>query len=283
MGSERPEASDGEGGIPPSSEPGPERPDARRAPRAEWTDSHCHVQSMDDAEGVIERARAAGIRRMVCVGTDLATSTAAYELASANPDLDATVGLHPHDASRLADDREGLDALARAPGVVGIGEAGFDLHYRHSPGAAQEEAFRWQIGLAKELDLALVIHTREAWAETFRVLDDEGAPSRTVFHCFTGGPDDARRALDLGAFLSFSGILTFPNAEHVRAAAARTPVDRVLVETDAPYLAPVPMRGRVNEPALVGYVGRALADVIGAPEADLAERVRANTDVVFRG
>src|SRR5262249_61225234 len=138
-----------------------------------------------------------------------------------------------------------------------------------SPADAQEAAFRTQIGLAKRLDRALVIPSRDAWDTTFSVLAEEGPPPRTIFHCFTGGPDEARRALDLGAFLSFSGVVTFPNADDVRAAAVITPADRLLVETDAPYLAPVPHRGRENEPAFVPLVGAA-----GAPGGGGAPRGR---------
>src|SRR5215831_17680950 len=165
-----------------------------------WIDSHCHLQSLSDPQGGIERARDAGVSAMVCVGTDLETSRQAVELAG-------------------------------APGIVGIGETGFDFHYTHSPADAQEAAFRAQIGLAKQLDRALVVHSRDAWDDTFGVLADEGAPACTVLHCFTGGPGEARRALDLGAFLSYSGIVTFPNADDVRAAAVITPADRLLVET----------------------------------------------------
>ena len=192
------------------------------------------------------------------MGTDLETSRRAVELARRHPEVRATVGLHPHDASQLAEQWDALVALARdhADVVVGIGEAGFDLFYEHSARAEQEAAFRAQIALAHELDRALVIHSRDAWDDTFAVLADAGVPARTVFHCFTGGPDEARRALDLGAHLSFSGIVSFKNADDVRAAAALVPLDRVLVETDAPYLAPVPHRGQPNRPAWVVDVGR---------------------------
>lgn len=228
-----------------------------------WIDSHCHPNLGDDPDGVLTRARAAGVVGFVVVGTDLATSRAAVALADAHSDVAATVGLHPHDADRLGGEWDELSALAAAPGVVAIGEAGFDLHYRNSPVDDQEAAFRAQIRLAHALDRALVIHSREAWDETFRVLAEEGVPARTVFHCFTGGPAEAERALALGAALSFSGIVSFRSADDVRAAAAVCPPDRLLVETDAPYLAPVPHRGRENEPALVGAVGAALALAVG--------------------
>ena len=194
----------------------------------------------------------------------------------------ATVGLHPHDASKLGAEWDELAALAGTPGVVAVGETGFDFYYRHSAAGEQEAAFRAQIGLAHRLGLALVIHTRDAWDDTFRVLGDAGVPDRTVFHCFTGGPDEAQRALSLGAYLSFSGIVSFKNADDVRAAAMLTPIDRMLVETDAPYLAPVPHRGRENEPAWVVDVGAALAAATGRSIDEIAAATRANTEIVFQ-
>ena len=189
------------------------RGDGSEAP-PRWVDSHCHLQwepdrdggprseaAGADPEGDLERAAAAGVERMICVGTDLATSRAAVDLAAKHANVYATVGLHPHDASRFDDEWNDLVALARdGARVVAVGEAGFDLHYEHSPRAAQERAFATQIALARELDRALVIHTREAWDDTFRVLHEVGVPSRTVFHCFTGGPVEARRALDIDAY-----------------------------------------------------------------------------------
>lgn len=248
---------------------------------ASWVDSHCHLQSLDDPDAAIERARAAGVVGMVCVGTDVETSRQAVELAARHASVCATVGLHPHDASRFASEWGNLEQLAAVHDVVGVGETGFDFHYLHSPAGAQETAFRAQIGLAKDLDRALVVHSREAWDETFRVLADEGPPARTVLHCFTGGPDEARRALDLGAYLSFSGIVTFPNADELRAAAAITPVDRLLVETDAPYLAPVPHRGRPNEPAYVPLVGTAVAAAAGRSDAEIALASAGSAAAVF--
>jgi TatD DNase family protein len=248
---------------------------------ASWVDSHCHLQSVTDPDAAIDRARGARVTGMVCVGTDLATSEQSIELAGRRPEVRATVGLHPHEASRLTAEWDDLEPLAQNDGVVGIGETGFDFHYMHSPEDAQEAAFRAQIGLAKRLDRALVIHSRQAWDATFRVLADEGAPPRTIFHCFTGGPGEARRGLEFGAFLSYSGIVTFPNADDVRAAASITPLDRLLVETDAPYLAPVPHRGRANEPALVPLIGAAVAAAVGRDEAEIAQRTRANARAVF--
>jgi TatD DNase family protein len=238
------------------------------APR--WVDSHCHLpEDPAEADAIVDAARAAGVEWLVCVGTDLATSRAAVALAERRADVVATVGLHPHDAVRLADEWEELADLARAPRVVAVGECGLDHHYEHSPGPDQAAAFRAQIRLAHDLGRTLVIHTREAWDETFAILDDEGVPDRTVFHCFTGGPDEAGACLARGAVLSFSGIVTFKHAHDVRAAAAITPRDRLLVETDSPYLAPVPHRGRPNRPAWVGAVGEGLA----AARAEIVETV----------
>lgn len=244
-----------------------------------WVDSHCHPQldaTTGDADAVLTRARAAGVVGMVVVGTDLASSREAVALASAHPDVFATVGLHPHDASKLADEWDALADLATHPRVVAVGEAGFDYHYLHSDARAQADAFRTQIRLAHELDKALVIHSRNAWDDTFAVLAAETVPRRAVFHCFTGGAREAERALALGAALSFSGIVSFKNADDVRAAAAACPPDRLLVETDSPYLAPVPYRGKENEPAYVGAVGAALAAAVGRdPAVVAAETARA--------
>ena len=242
-----------------------------------WTDSHCHVQQCEGGpDATLDRARAAGVAGMVVVGTDASTSREAIALAARHPDVRATVGLHPHDASKLDEEWPELVALAGSEGVVAIGEAGFDLHYRHSEPDAQEQAFRAQIRLAKQLDRALVIHTREAWPDTFRVLADEGVPERTVFHCFTGGPAEASVCVEIGAHLSFSGIISFKGADDVRDAARVTPLERILVETDAPYLAPVPYRGRENEPALVVVVGAALAQALGRPIDEIAARTSEN-------
>ncbi len=251
-----------------------------------WVDSHCHLgyQGTDeDPATQVREAVGAGVDALICVGTDLASSRRAVELAHEHPEVRATVGLHPHDASHLDEQWAELTALARdhADVVAGIGESGFDLYYEHSARDDQEVAFRAQVQLARELDRALVIHSRDAWDDTFAVLADVGVPARTVFHCFTGGPTEARRALDLGAYVSFSGIVSFKNADDVRAAAMMVPLDRVLVETDTPFLAPVPHRGRPNRPAWVVEVGAALAAARGCPVGDVAAATRANAAAVF--
>ena len=247
-----------------------------------WVDSHCHLpEDPAEADAIVDAARADGVEWLVCVGTDLATSRAAVAIASRRTDVLATVGLHPHDATRLADEWDGLVELAAAPRVAAVGECGLDHHYEHSPGPAQAEAFRAQIRLAHELDHTLVIHTREAWAETFAILDGEGVPARTVFHCFTGGPDEAGECLARGAALSFSGIVTFKNADDVRGAAAIAPRDRILVETDSPYLAPVPHRGQPNRPAWVGAVGEGVAAARAESVRTVADATRENARRLF--
>jgi TatD DNase family protein len=248
--------------------------------RGQWVDAHCHLQG-EDADAQVARAQAADVAWMVSVGTDLVTSRDALDLASRHPNVFATVGLHPHDASKLAAEWGMLQPLAATERCVAVGEAGFDLYYEYSPPDEQETAFRWQIRLAKSEGLPLVIHSRDAWDDTFRVLDDEGVPERTIFHCFTGGVDEARAALDRDCFLSFSGIVTFKSADQLRDAAKLVPDDRLLVETDSPYLTPEPFRGSRNEPALVGVVGAAIAAARDVDPIDIADVTSANAARVF--
>ena len=250
-----------------------------------WTDAHCHIPH-DGGDGrlrldeeAVADARAAGVDRLISVGTDVTTSEEAIDVARRHAGVWATAGIHPHDAVQGVD---GLEALLDAPEVVAVGECGLDLHYEHSPRLVQREVFAAQIALAHAHDLALVIHTREAWDDTFDILAAEGVPGRTVFHCFTGGAVEARRALDTGGVLSFSGIITFPSAGDVRAAAALCPLDRLTVETDAPYLAPVPHRGRPNRPALLPVVGAAVAAAKGVGRDDVAAASTATAARLFR-
>jgi len=243
-----------------------------------WTDNHCHLPAGADATPIIEASRAAGVTRMITVGTDAEHSRQAIAVAAAHDDVWATVGLHPHDAVNGV---ESIVGLLDEPGVVAVGECGLDYFYDHSPRDVQRTAFADQIALAFERDLALVIHTRDAWDDTFDLLASEGAPPRTVFHCFTGGPDEARRGLDLGIRLSFSGIVTFKNADDLRAAAELCPLDRLLVETDSPYLTPVPHRGQPNRPALVPLVGAAIAAVKGVTVDDVARASWDAADELF--
>lgn len=249
-----------------------------------WADSHCHIP-FDEGDhqlgtDAIDQARRAGVARLISVGTDAASSAAVIEVARAHPEVWATVGLHPHEAKAGVETLDPLLAeLDRR--VVAIGECGLDYFYDHSPRAAQRAAFAAQIGLAHEHHKTLVIHTRDAWDDTFDILAAEGVPERTVFHCFTGGVAESRRALALGAFLSFSGIITFKNAGDIREAARYAPPERLLVETDSPFLAPVPHRGEPNRPAWVAVVGEALAGLRRADPVELAELTWANTARAF--
>jgi TatD DNase family protein len=243
-----------------------------------WADAHAHLSMGDDVGAVLTAARAEGVTRVVTIGTDRAESTAAIALAAAHDDVWATVGLHPHDAKHGV---ETIVDLLDAPKVVAVGECGLDYHYDHSPRDVQREAFAAQIALATERRLALSIHTREAWDDTFAILAAEGVPERTVFHCFSGGATEARRCLDLGAYLSFSGIVTFKTADDVRAAATLCPLDRLVIETDSPFLAPVPLRGTSNTPANIPLVGAGVARTKGTNIEEVERASWANTEVLY--
>jgi|TARA_B100001964_G_scaffold113707_1_gene126828 TatD DNase family protein len=231
----------------------------------EWFDNHCHLGS--NAEEALERARSAGVVGFVNVGTDFDNSRAAISVARSHPDVWATAGVHPHEASH---GMRGIVDLLDDEAVVAVGETGLDHHYDHSPRQAQADVFAAHVALANEREMPIVIHTREAWEETFALLDTEGVPERTVFHCFTGGPQEAVACVERGAMLSFSGIITFATAHDVREAAARIPLEQVMVETDSPYLTPVPHRGKPNEPANVALVGAALAEAMGLESSEVA-------------
>ncbi|MFV0308552.1 MAG: TatD family hydrolase [Desertimonas sp.] len=247
-----------------------------------WIDSHCHLPADDaEARGVVDAAHAAGVATLITVGCDRASSVRNLCHAAALPGVYATVGLHPHEARHGVDTIADLFDAPDLPAPIAVGECGFDFHYDHSPRAAQREAFAAQVAIANERDLPLVIHTRDAWSETFELLDREGVPSHTVFHCFTGGPGEAAACVERGAYVSFSGIVTFKGAPDVAAAAAAVPMASILVETDSPYLAPVPHRGRPNQPAWVVDVGRHIAARRGLSEHEVRETTAANTARAF--
>jgi TatD DNase family protein len=247
----------------------------------QWVDAHCHVHDDRIPDGITEAVRAAaaaGVTTLVTVGCDRATSEAAIAAAAAHPGVHATVGLHPHEAVHGVDT---IIDLLDVPGIVAVGEAGLDYFYDHSPREVQQRIFAEQIALANHRQLPLVIHSRDAWDDTFAVLREVGVPERTVFHCFTGGPGEARLALDLGAALSFSGIVTFPGAPEVQAAAVLCPLDRMMVETDSPYLAPRPHRGKPNRPAWVPHVGQFVADLRDRPVVEIAAATTATARAFF--
>jgi TatD DNase family protein len=245
------------------------------------TDSHCHLDSEqfeNDREAVIERARAAGVECMMAIGTgdgppDL---EAAIRLADRYPFIYATVAVHPHDASKAGDETfVRLGELARHPKVLAIGEMGLDYHYDFSPRDVQRNVFERQLDVAAAAGKPIVIHTREAWADTLEVLRSRWR-GEGIMHCFTGDEAQAREALDLGFYLSFGGVATFPKAEEVRRAARFAPEDRILIETDCPYLAPVPRRGKRNEPAFLVDTAVRLAEVRGCAAEALAQQTTGN-------
>jgi TatD DNase family protein len=251
-------------------------------------DSHCHLDFpdfADELDAVVDRARAADIARIVTISTRVARHPELLAIAERFGDVYCSVGTHPHHADEEPDITAG-DLLLRAQHskVVAIGEAGLDYHYDRSSRAAQERGFRTHIEAARESGLPLVIHSREADADTARILEEEMGQGAfpAVLHCFTGGPELARRAVALGLFISFTGILTFKNSAALRAIAAELPGDRILVETDAPYLAPSPFRGKRNEPAYVGEVAKILAESRGVPFEEIARQTTDNFFALFR-
>ncbi len=251
--------------------------------KPEWVDTHCHVTYEDipgGANAALITAREAGVKRMITIGTDLKTSKAAIDLAASNDDVWATVGLHPHDAKNGLD---GLHELISQPRVVAIGECGLDFFYDHSDRVVQREIFAAQIALAHQHELSLVIHTRDAWDETFDILQSCGVPERTIFHCFTGSSVEAKKCLDIGAYLSFSGIVTFKKAQDIRDAAKICHPEKMLVETDSPFLAPVPHRGKPNQPAFLVEVGACLAEIRNVSIDEIARQTTQNATIAFPG
>ncbi len=251
-------------------------------------DTHCHIQTEEfdaDRDDVLARAREAGVASLIVVGGagDLSTNDAAVRLAEENAGLYATVGMHPHDAKDVgAEAMDRMRGLAAHPKVVAIGETGLDFHYDHSPRQVQRDMFERFAGLAVETRLPIVVHNRESDREVAETIRSRGRGTLAgVIHCFTGDAAAARTFLDLGFYLSFSGIVTFKNAEALRDIARWVPPDRLLVETDAPFLAPVPKRGRRNEPAYVRFVAEAMARVRGVGVDEIADTTRRNARALF--
>jgi TatD DNase family protein len=250
----------------------------------EWIDNHCHVAGSSDLAGVLSDAAAAGVVAMVDVACTVEQSERHPTLLADLPNVWGTVGVHPHDAEpdepRLGRLAELLDEYPDR--LVAVGECGLDYFYEHSPRDAQQRVFAAQVQLAHERDLPLVIHTRDAWDDTFTVLASEGVPRRTVFHCFTGGPAEAERCLELGAVLSISGIVTYASAGDLREAVALAPLERLMVETDSPYLKPSQVKDKgKNRPALVPYVGQKVASVKGVPVEQVAAATTARAREFF--
>jgi TatD DNase family protein len=249
-------------------------------------DAHCHMTGSHleghVLEPLLERARAAGVTGFVAVGTDLEDSRSVLALTHRFPQIRGSLGIHPHDAKTWTPEVEAaLARLLADPAILFVGETGLDWHYDLSPRAVQEQAFRAQIRLAKRLGKPLMIHTRSAPEATLRILEEEDAGAvRGIIHCFSEDRAFAGRALDLGFYLSFAGIVTFKKAEAVREVAAWAPADRILVETDSPFLAPVPFRGKPNEPAFVRYTAEAVAALRGISPEALADRTTRNLEAL---
>jgi TatD DNase family protein len=248
-------------------------------------DHHCHIDRPEfakDLDGVVARAKGAGVGILVNISTRIRKFEHLVSLVERFPNVYGTVGTHPHYAHEELDiPTSEIVRLSRHPKIVGIGEAGLDYYYKHSTPEAQAEGFRNHIAAARETGLPLEIHTRDADADTLKILEDEHAKGAfpAILHCYTGGPDLARRAVELGLYVSFSGVVTFKKSDALREIACAVPLDRLLVETDAPYLAPEPFRGKQNEPAYVIHTAGALAKARGIAASTLAE---ATTENFFR-
>ena len=254
-------------------------------------DSHCHLddkQFEDDREAAVERAIASGVRTMLAIGTGNGPPDleAGIRLAERYESIYATVGVHPHDAAKADGTTSArLRALLDHPKVAALGEIGLDYHYNFSPPEVQRDLFIEQLEIARDAGVPVIVHTREAWDDTFLLLEQLWAPTGLpgVMHCFSGGPAEAERALAMGFYISFAGVVTYPKARNVQEAARRVPDERLLVETDAPYLAPVPKRGQRNEPAYVVETVRKLAELRGQTMETVAKLTSANFERIARG
>ncbi len=253
-------------------------------------DTHTHIADPEfdiDREVVIERALSANVQKMILIGTDLASSKRAVALAERYPFLFATVGLHPHESHVMNETLLiSLKSLCGHPKVVGCGEMGLDYHYHHATQEDQRHAFVAQIRLAKEKRLPLIVHSREAWEEMFDYLEQEQVQTHAkevgaVFHCFTGDKKVAERAIDLGFYISFSGIVTFPKAADLQEIASTMPIEKMLIETDAPYLAPQGFRGKRNEPAYVRVVAEKIAALRSCSLEEIAVQTSQNAIRLF--
>ena len=252
-------------------------------------DSHCHLDSAEfdaDRDEVIQRALDSGVEHMLAIGTGSGPPDleAGIRLAERHAAFYATVGVHPHNAAQASQtDLRRLEHLLSHPRVIALGEIGLDYHYDFSPRDTQKSIFIEQMSIAAAARKPIVIHTREAWDDTLALIEQHWAPRGLpgIMHCFSGGPAEASRALELGFYLSFGGIVTFPKALDVQAAARTAPLDRILVETDAPYLAPVPKRGQRNEPALMVHTARKLAGLRGQSFEEISSATSQNFRRLF--
>jgi len=252
-------------------------------------DSHCHLDYEDfAAEGVAEivnRAKSAGIGHFLTICTEISKFPQVLKIAESSPIINCTVGTHPHhaaDAGEINVKREEIVAFTKNPKVAGIGETGLDYYYKHSPPEEQQKVFATHIEAAGETGLPLIIHTRDADDDTIRIMRDVGQRKvRGVMHCFSGGVKLANESLDLGFYISFSGIITFKKADELREVVKYVPMERILVETDSPYLAPMPHRGKRNEPAFVVHTAKMVADLKGVPMETVSEQTTENFFTLF--
>lgn len=267
-----------------------------------WFDNHCHLDlhihdispeeltsqatldaAVAQSEEFLAEARDQGVVGMNLVGVDGATSRIYHHVAAHVDGVWATAGVHPHEARHGIDDLVAILTEHRDSGhIVAVGECGLDYYYNHSDRDSQRASFAAQIDLAHEFDLPLVIHTRDAWDETFEILDAQGLPKHTVFHCFTGGPAEAEAAIERNAYLSISGIVTFKTATDLQEAVRNTPLSLLMVETDSPYLAPVPHRGKPNRPANIQHVGAKVAELLELDVANVAHATTQNAAEFYR-
>ena len=251
-------------------------------------DSHAHIQGVEyaaEVEALIQRAREAGVEQIIVVGGagELSSNQAAVTLAESYPNLYATVGMHPHDAKDVGEEAlKKLEQLTARPKVIAVGETGLDFYYNHSPHEIQRDIFGRFIRMARETGLPLIVHERDAHQETVELLRQEGAGKiKGVIHCFTGDYEAARNYLDLGFYLSFTGIITFKNAHSLRDVVRGVPLEKMFVETDSPYLTPVPHRGKRNEPAYVRFVAETIAKIKGLTLEEVARVTTNNVRELF--
>lgn len=246
-------------------------------------DSHAHLDSLEDLHETLKRASEAGVERIISISSSLSSSENTLEIARSSENIYAALGIHPHNAKDASDDVLGrIDSMLDDPKVVAVGETGLDYFYMNSEKEDQIKSLRDHIGLGKKHELPIVIHVRDADPDLEEVLKNEDVSSKTgVIHCFTGDYEQAKKYLDLGFYISFSGIATFKKSEEIREAAKNVPEDRILVETDSPYLAPVPHRGKPNEPSYVRFVAETIAEVRGVTLEELGRITRKNTKRLF--
>ena len=246
-------------------------------------DTHAHLEMLEGVPDVIQRARDSGVGRILAVSSDLPSSKRSVEISRNFPDVYAAIGIHPHEATGLNDGIfPEIENLAGAQKVLAVGETGLDYHYMHSPREAQIYSFRRHIELAKRVRLPLVIHVRDAHEDVLGVLREENTRGvSAVIHCFTGDYQTAKRYIEEGFYISFSGVITFKNAEEIREAARKIPSEMMLIETDSPYLAPIPFRGKRNEPAYVKYVAQKIAELRGVSFEEIEEQTTANAGNLF--